>query len=223
LSEIVSTGSESSLAAGREKIAPAVGSERKALKQNGPGIVFFDLETQKAADEVGGWRNSHLMQVSVGVVYDSREDRFFVYEEDQVETLLEHLEQAELVVGFNVKQFDYRVLSAYTRKELKSLKTFDILEDIHGRLGFRLSLDHLAHETLNHRKTAQGLQAVEWFKCGEMEKLTDYCRNDVAITKGLFYYGLEKNHLIYREKRENRRVRLLVDWILEDMIAASSA
>jgi DEAD/DEAH box helicase domain-containing protein len=51
-----------------------------------------------------------------------------------------------------------------------------------------------------------------------MEKLTDYCRNDVAITKGLFYYGLEKNHLIYRKKRENRRVRLLLDWALEKMM-----
>jgi DEAD/DEAH box helicase domain-containing protein len=193
-------------------------SEDTASSPNGPGIIFFDLETQKAADEVGGWKNSHLMQVSVGVVFDSREERFFVYDEDQVDDLLKRLADAELVVGFNVKRFDYRVLSAYTDRPLKDLRTFDILEDIHHRLGFRLSLDHLARETLNHQKTAHGLQAVEWFRRGEMEKLTDYCRNDVAITKGLFYYGLEKNHLIYRKKRENRRVRLLLDWALEKMM-----
>ena len=159
------------------------------------------------------------MQVSVGVVFDSRQEDFFVYNEDRVEALLAHLESAELVVGFNVKRFDYRVLSAYTEKKLQLLKTFDILEDIHRRLGFRLSLDHLAQETLNQRKTAQGLQAVEWFRQGEIKKLTDYCRNDVEITKRLFYYGLEQNHLIYREKRENRRIRILLDWKLGEMTA----
>jgi DEAD/DEAH box helicase domain-containing protein len=56
-----------------------------------------------------------------------------------------------------------------------------------------------------------------------MEKLTDYCRNDVAITKGLFYYGLENHHLIYRAKRDNRRLRILVDWALEDLIASDPA
>ena len=53
-----------------------------------------------------------------------------------------------------------------------------------------------------------------------MGKLIDYCRNDVAVTKDLFFFGLEKSHLIYREKKHNRRVRLLVDWNLEDIIRA---
>jgi DEAD/DEAH box helicase domain-containing protein len=162
------------------------------------------------------------MQISVGVVFDTRTERFVAYEENQVEALLDHLERADLVVGFNIKRFDYRVLSAYTNEGFGSIPTFDILEDLHGRLGFRLSLDHLAQETLNHRKTGHGLQAVEWFRQGEMEKLTDYCRNDVAITKDLFYYGLEKNHLVYREKQDNRRVRVLLDWTLEDMFDGNS-
>jgi DEAD/DEAH box helicase domain-containing protein len=154
----------------------------------------------------------------VAVVFDTWENRFQVYEEDEVEGLLEHLEKADLIVGFNVKRFDYRVLSAYTSKALKRLPTFDILQDIHHRLGFRLSLDHLAAETLNHRKTADGLQAVKWFRQGDMEKLTDYCRNDVAMTRDLFLYGLEKEHVVYREKRQDQRVRLLVDWKLDDII-----
>lgn len=67
-------------------------------------------------------------------------------------------------------------------------------------------------------KTAEGLQAVEWFRKGEMGKLTEYCRQDVAITRDLFQYGLENGHLIYRKKRSDRRVRLLVDWKLENMV-----
>lgn len=183
-----------------------------------PRILFFDLETQKLAQDVGGWQNTHLMRVSVAVVYDTRENAFLTFTEDEVDALLEHLEQADLVVGFNVKRFDYAVLGAYTTKDLTELNTFDILEDIHRRLGFRLGLDHLARETLNHGKSADGLKAVEWFNQGEMEKLTDYCRQDVAVTRDLFMHGLEKGHLIYRTKKENQRVRLRLDWKLEDFL-----
>jgi DEAD/DEAH box helicase domain-containing protein len=184
----------------------------------GPRVLYFDLETQKSASDVGGWQNSHLMRVSVAVVFDSLENRFFSYAEDQVDALLKHLEKADLVVGFNIKRFDYSVLRAYTGKDLKSLTTFDILEDLFRRLGFRLGLDHLAAETLDQKKSGDGLQALEWFKNGEMEKLTEYCRHDVEITRDLFEYGLKNGHLIYRAKQADQRVRLRVDWNLEKLI-----
>ena len=186
--------------------------------QTEPRIVYFDLETQKLAQDVGGWHNIHLMRVSVAVIFDSLEKRFLNFKEDEVDDLMAHLEKADLVVGFNVKRFDYTVLSAYTSKDFETLNTFDILEDVHQRLGFRLALDHLATETLNHGKSADGLQAVEWFKKGEMDKLIAYCRQDVATTRDLFLYGLNKGHLIYRTKKEDRRVRLLVDWKLEELL-----
>lgn len=183
-----------------------------------PRIVYMDLETRKLAQEVGGWGNSHLMQISVAVVYDSLAEEFFVFEEDDTEGLIERLERADLVVGFNIKRFDYRVLGAYTNRDLGSLPTFDILEDIYKRLGFRIGLDHLACETLSTRKTADGLQAVEWFRQGEMKKLTDYCRADVAVTRDLFNYGLREGHLVYREKSTDTRVRLPVQWNLEEIL-----
>jgi DEAD/DEAH box helicase domain-containing protein len=183
-----------------------------------PRLIFLDLETQKLAAEVGGWQNTHLMRVSVAVLFDSLENRFLVYREDNMDALLAHLEKADLIVGFNIERFDYQVLSAYTSKLLEQLPTFDILEDVFKRLGFRLSLKHLAAETLDQQKTADGFQAVEWFRQGDMEKLTEYCRQDVAVTRDLFHFGLENGHLVFREKRENRRVRLSLDWNLEQMI-----
>lgn len=187
-------------------------------KPEGPRIIYLDLETQKTAQEVGGWQNTHLMRVSVAVLFDTLENRFRVFEEDRLEALFDHLEKADLIIGFNIKGFDYRVLRAYTSRDLKALPTFDILEDVYKRLGFRLGLDHLAQETLKQRKTADGLQAVEWFRQGETEKLTEYCRNDVATTRDLFQYGLQNGHIIYREKQADRRVRLLVDWRLDELV-----
>jgi len=204
----------------KEKQPEPVQTKKEEPKpvQRGPRITYFDLETRKSAQDVGGWHNTHLMRVSVAVIFDSLENRFFTFTEDQVDDLLTHLRKADLVVGFNVKRFDYSVLDAYTNSDLKELTTFDILEDIYQRLGFRLGLDHLTRETLNQGKSADGLQALEWFKQGEMEKLTDYCRQDVAVMRDLFQYGLKNGHLIYRTKKDNRRVRLRVDWNLEEMM-----
>jgi len=98
------------------------------------------------------------------------------------------------------------------------MPTFDILEDIHNRLGYRLSLDHLAQETLHKGKSANGLKALEWFKAGEMEKLTHYCKDDVALTRDLFLHGLENGHLVYRNKNQNERLRLLVEWDINTII-----
>jgi DEAD/DEAH box helicase domain-containing protein len=109
-------------------------------------------------------------------------------------------------------------LRAYTGNDLKKLATFDILEDIYQRLGFRLGLDHLASETLKRNKSADGLQALEWFKKGEVGKLADYCRHDVEITRDLFEYGLKNGHLIYRTRQDNQRLVLRVDWNLSKLI-----
>ena len=181
-------------------------------------VLYLDLETQKTARDVGGWHNTHLMKISVAVLFDDLEKEFLVYEEDKIDAMLSYLDRADLIVGFNIRKFDYSVLSAYSNRDLLSLPTFDILEDVHRRLGFRLALDHLAKETLGRGKTAHGLQAVEWFRQGEMEKLTEYCRQDVAVTRDLFQYGLENGHLIYKEKRSERRLRLLVDWELDALL-----
>ncbi len=188
-----------------------------------PRLVFVDLETQMLASEVGGWRNTHLMRVSVAVAYDSRAGKFLSFTEDEMDGLVDLLAGADLVVGFNVKRFDYGVLGAYATVDLNTLNTFDILQDVHRRLGHRLGLDHLAQETLNRGKTADGVQAVEWFRAGDMERLTAYCREDVAVTRDLFQFGLDNGHLVYRLKKENRRVRLLVDWNLERLLERHDA
>jgi DEAD/DEAH box helicase domain-containing protein len=201
-----------------EPTTPVAGEIESNGGAQAPRIVYLDLETQKTAEDVGGWRNTHLMRISVAVVYDSVEERFRVFEEREIEALIEHLKKAALIVGFNIKRFDYRVLSAYCKNDLNRLPTFDIMEEITKSLGFRLSLDHLAQETLGAGKTADGLQAVEWFKQGDMEKLTEYCTHDVAVTKDLFQFGLKNGHLIYRKKEVNRRLRLLVDWNLNHLI-----
>ncbi|WP_319525277.1 DEAD/DEAH box helicase [uncultured Desulfosarcina sp.] len=171
----------------------------------------LDIETQRSAKEVGGWHRAARMKVSCAVLYDSQKDAFFEYVEGQVPALFDKLRELDLVIGFNIKRFDYLVLSAYTDMDFGCIPTLDLLEKVKDRLGYRLSLDHLASATLNAGKTADGLDALRWWKEGQMAKILEYCRSDVAITRDLFRFGRENRYVLFRNKAE-QTVRLPVDW-----------
>ncbi|MDH3746054.1 MAG: ribonuclease H-like domain-containing protein, partial [Acidobacteriota bacterium] len=174
--------------------------------------LLFDLETQRSAEEVGSWRHAHRMLVAVGVVCHLQEGEFRVYREPQLNELVAWLDSADAVIGFNSRQFDYRVLEGYTGVEYeRKWPTLDLLADIHRRLGFRLSLAHLAQATLGVDKTADGLQSLEWVRAGRLELVEEYCRRDVEILRDLYLYGRRMGFVVYRDLDE-KAVKLPVDW-----------
>jgi DEAD/DEAH box helicase domain-containing protein len=187
-----------------------------------PRIVFFDIETQRSADDVGGWHNAHLMRVAVAVLYDTATGRFESFDEGRVHELLERLAAADLVVGFNVLRFDYAVLRGYTDDDPARLPTFDLLADVHRRIGFRLPMGHLAEETLGIPKSADGLQSLAWWKEGKVERVADYCRRDVEILRGLFEHGETHGFLRFRT-RDGERVRLPARWDAAELVEAARA
>jgi DEAD/DEAH box helicase domain-containing protein len=160
----------------------------------------FDVETRLSAEEVGGWHKAERMGVSVAVLYDGAADSFSVYREDDIAGLINHLQQLDLVVGFNNKRFDNRVLSAYTDVDLSRLPTLDILEEVHNRLGYRLSLERLAEKTLGIKKSGSGLLALQWYREGQFDKIIDYCRKDVEITRDLLLFGAANGYLLFQNK-----------------------
>ena len=175
-------------------------------------IVYFDLETQKSASEVGGWTNIHRMRLAVGVTYSTGSGRYETFFEEDADALVEELSKADLVVGFNVKRFDYTVLSPYTAVPLRQLPTFDMLEHVRRTLGFRLSLNALARATLNEAKSADGMQSLRWWKAGRVDLITEYCRKDVEITRRLYEYAREHGHLLYFSRDGRKRRVNTQDW-----------
>jgi DEAD/DEAH box helicase domain-containing protein len=171
----------------------------------------LDIETQLSAKAVGGWQHAARMRVSCVVLYDSQSDNFFEFVEGQLPMLLDHLQQLDLVIGFNIKRFDYRVLSAYTELDFRQIPTLDILEKVKDQLGYRLSLNHLASVTLDAGKTADGLDALRWWQEGRMAKILEYCRSDVTITRDLFRFGRDNRYLLFQNKAK-QTVRLPVSW-----------
>jgi DEAD/DEAH box helicase domain-containing protein len=181
----------------------------------------LDIETRRSAKEVGGWNKAHQMGVSCVVVYDSLKKTFTPYLQDDMDGLIHHLRTMDLVVGFNIKRFDYMVLSGLDGFDFSALPTLDILEHVHHQLGYRLSLDHLAQATLGEEKSANGLLALKWWKQGKLDKIIQYCTQDVAVTKGLYQYGRDNGYLLFTNKAK-KTVRLPVDWTNDGHVSQST-
>jgi DEAD/DEAH box helicase domain-containing protein len=174
-------------------------------------IVYFDLETQKSADEVGGWDRIRDLKMSVGVTYSTARGGYQIYPERDVEALIRELQRADLVVGFNVLRFDYEVLHGYTVFDLGQLPTLDMLVVLHERLKHRLSLDSIANATFGLEKTSEGLQAIQWFKEGRLLEVAEYCCYDVKLTKLVHEHGARHRQLFYKN-RFGAKLSVAVDW-----------
>ncbi len=195
------------------------GTEDRGVIKSPPRVQYFDLETQKSSDDVGGWGNIHKMGLAVGVVWDSLDREFFTYEEKDARKLVEKLRSADLVVGFNVIGFDYTVLQPYSDFDLQEINTFDMLVDVKKNLGFFLSLNHLAQYTLNAEKSADGLVSLQWYKEGKIDKIKQYCRQDVEITRDLYLFGEQHGFVKYQKRT---LLQLPVEWKTADILARAA-
>ena len=174
-------------------------------------IVYFDLETKHSADDVGGWSHIEKMGMSIGVTYSTARGDYKIYGEPEVEDLIKEIQRADLVVGFNHIRFDYRVLEGYSIFDFSQVPSLDMLIVLNEKLGHRLKLDSIAQATLGCEKSAEGLQAIEWFKQGKMAEIAEYCCFDVKITKLVHEYGAAHGHLFYTNRFGNK-LKVEVEW-----------
>jgi hypothetical protein len=175
-------------------------------------IVYFDLETQRTANDAGGWNKKREMGMSLGVTYSTALDEYRIYSEKRVNELIEQLLKADLVVGFNVINFDYEVLMGYTILDLPhQCRTLDILVDLEAKLGHRLSLDSVATASLGVGKTADGLDAIRWWREGKLKEIAEYCCYDVKCTKLVHEYGIAHKKLHFSDRFQQKR-SVPVEW-----------
>ena len=181
--------------------------------EGAPDILVLDIETQYLFDEVGGRDHVERLRLALAVTYSVGCGGFESFWEPDVERLVSKLRRADLVVGFNLIAFDYRVLQAYTSVPLhSSIPTLDIMDDVRSGLGTRVSLDALARATLDAQKGGSGLDSVKWFRAGRLDLVERYCRADVDITHRLFAFGLRHGHLLAPSRDWASTRRFPVDW-----------
>lgn len=175
-------------------------------------IVYFDLETQRTAGDVGGWNRKQLMKVSLAVVFSTKDENYTIYLEKQVEELIIRLQQADMVVGYNILHFDYEVLMGYTVLDLPHfLPTLDLMVEVERVVGHRLALNALAQATLGIGKIADGLDAIRWWREGKLLQIAEYCCFDVKVTRLVHEYALQYGELFYVD-RSFRRQKIAINW-----------
>ena len=176
-------------------------------------IVYFDLETRRTANDVGGWNHKDKMGISVACTFSTKTNEYSIYTEEEVQDLIKQLLRADLVVGFNHISFDYEVLMGHTIIDLKDqVRSLDLMVELEKVLGHRIKLDAVASATLNGlSKTADGLDAIRGWQQGEILKIVEYCCFDVKVTKCVHEFGRDNGFVKYLD-RAQRLQQAKVQW-----------
>jgi DEAD/DEAH box helicase domain-containing protein len=160
--------------------------------------LFFDIETRNTFQEVGK-ADPTALDISVVCAYDSETETYSSYTQEDLHKLWPLIEQSDVLVTFNGDHFDIPLLNKYYSGNLMQKKSLDLLKEVKKSLGFRVGLGVIAQGTLNAGKSAHGLEAVEWWKKGEIDKIIKYCLDDVKITKEVHDYAIANKKLKYKE------------------------
>lgn len=185
--------------------------------------IFFDIETQNTFQEVGS-SDPRDLAISVVCIYDSSRDVFESYMHNELTNLWPHMEGADMLIGFNSDHFDLPLLNKYYPGDLTHIKSFDIMKEVKDVLGRRVKLESLAQGTLGSGKIAGGLDAITWWRNGEIEKIKKYCIEDVRITRDIYEYALKNKKLICKEGTNKFEIPLKTDtWEQHEKAALTSS
>lgn len=160
--------------------------------------IVLDIETQNTFRDVGK-NDPTALDISLLVIYDYETNKFSSFLQQDFPKLWAILERADLLIGYNSDHFDIPLLNKYYPGDLTKIKSVDILAEIQKSIGRRVRLDDVASATLGMGKSASGLEAIEWWKNGEIEKIREYCEQDVRVTKDVYEYAKKNNALKYKD------------------------
>ena len=160
--------------------------------------IVFDIETSNQFSDVGSG-NPTALDISVVCIHDSETDAYLAFEQEQFSELWKYIESADMLIGFNSDHFDIHLLNKYYPGDLSHIKSLDLLKEVYESLGRRIKLDTIAEATLGEKKSGHGLQAIQWWRNGDKQKVIDYCIQDVKVTKRIYDYARTHNKVKYKD------------------------
>ena len=168
-------------------------------------IITFDIETIGGGN--GAWKPEDL-ELTICCTHDSETNSYDSFLKEDLPRLWKLLEGTDLLVGYNSDHFDIPILNKYYPGNLSKIRSLDLLKEVYDVLGRRIKLDSIAEGTLGKKKIADGLQAMRWWKEGNIAKLREYCIKDVEITRQVFDHALKHGSLTYKELGTKKEVKL---------------
>jgi len=168
--------------------------------------ITLDIET--IGEFSGSTFDPSMMELTVIGIHDSETDAYTVYTQEELPQLWPILERADLLIGYNSDHFDIPIMNKYYSGDLTAIRSLDLLKEIKNVLGRRLKLQSIAEATLGHGKSADGLQAVRWWKEGKYDEVKKYCIEDVRVTKDIYDYAMKNGSVKYRDYDGVRDIKL---------------
>ncbi len=158
--------------------------------------IVLDIETRNTFQDVGK-ADPVLLDISVVCIYDSETDSYSSYLQEELPKLWPILEAADVIITFNGEHFDMPILNKYYHGDLLKIKHIDLMAALRESLGRRIGLNAVAQATLGIGKSGNGLDAITWWRAGEIDKIIKYCIDDVKVTKEVYEYALKNKSLKY--------------------------
>ncbi len=169
-------------------------------------VITFDIET---IGEFGtGLRAYDNIELTICCIHDSETDSYESFMKEDLPKLWKILENTDILVGYNSDHFDIPILNKYYPGDLSKIRSIDLLKEIANVLGRRIRLDAVAEGTLGKKKSGSGVQAMTWWKEGNIKKLREYCLKDVEVTRGIFDHALKNGTLSFKELGIKKEVKL---------------
>lgn len=188
--------------------------------------IVFDIETKNIFQDVGSSDPADL-DISVVCTYDYDTNTYDSFLQEDFPRLWTLLEKAETLVTFNGDHFDIPLLNKYYKKaergDLGKIHSLDLLKEIRNSYGRRMKLDQIAEGTFGIHKSGNGLDAVIWWRNGEVDKIIKYCKDDVKITKDVYEYALKNKKLMFKERQFIKEIKLdTKHWEPEEVVKTQS-
>ena len=171
-------------------------------------IIVFDLETRKGTDELSdnkeyAWSLLRAGEGGISAIclYDLLEDWLYLYDDNalSLRSAVNHIEAADLVVGFRSEGFDLPCLEGVLGRRMHLREHLDLYALIartnahRGIVGMRgdYTLDAICRRAFGRGKNDHGAHAPDLVKEGRYGELFNYCGNDVRLTRDLLLFIAE--------------------------------
>lgn len=167
-------------------------------------VLIFDIEIRispndpRFENEQAGWDALRCGSggISAAAVWDSWRNWVYFYDDNEIENLANHLEMADVLIGYNSSNFDVPCIEGILGRKLQIKEHIDILtliwDSIRARDSFEkfkgYKLNDVVKRCLGQSKLENGANVPKLIEQGRWAKIFNYCSDDVHLTKDLFNY-----------------------------------
>lgn len=170
-------------------------------------MIIYDCEIKKAILKKGetridgieycdGWNDHAGMGISVACAYDTVEQRYHVFMDDNLPALQQLIDASDVLVSYNGIAFDNKLLAA-NGITVPTEKCYDIFAEVRKATGKMISLSDMASANLGVVKSMDGGFAPIMWQQRRLDALIAYCESDVRMTWELMQLITNERALIH--------------------------